>query len=1640
MGKLASLNSLILFFVLLSISFAANCGGSTPCNCGDTIIENYTMTSDLPCSGTALTIGADNITLDCQGHTIETIDGNGKGIYLNGRNNVTIKNCIIDGNYSGTSSYYIYGIHAQYSNNLSIQNNTLFDNFNGIFLEYTTNSNITENNASNNGNYGIFLQQQCNNNIISDNYASNNYYGNIFIAWNSQNNQIINNEVSLGMSGILSQYNIDNVTIANNTIASINGNGIDLYGVTNSYITNNNASGNSANGIYSSSSSSVLFENNELNSNYRGLWLMQTTNSNITNNTLAGNNEVGIRVESNSNYNRFFDNSILGGTAGFHIYSSSFNTIFNNNISSNSNGIILESTSNYNDVLSNKITNSTTNAILVMSSNNTISNNTIISNLSGDGISLSHGFNNSIFNNRIANSSNSIVISDSSSDNSFFNNLLNSSVNVLFITSDQNFWNTTLDCSLGPNIVGGPCIGGNFWATPSGNGFSETCIDSDGNGICDSVYTLATNNVDYLPLSVPPIQLSACGTLNQAGRTYILTQNVSSSGTCFTIAADNITLDCQGFTITHTGSGFDSVIEVYETTNITIKNCNIFLEDTGYGISGHLSSSYLFNNTIFGVKDPIFDYSSMGILIFGEKNSIEQNQLNNLEVGIYLDADDIKTANNSIFNSTLAILLVPDRAIRYNNSVVGNNLFNNNFSLFSLTNFDLTIANNTIVKNNTQQGYLFAESTIKYFNGNVMNGKSYIYLGDEDTPCPNNSAITLGENYSGLIMNNCVNITLRDGSIFEINLFDSSDINIINLLVHDSYYGLSVFSSSINVSNSNFTRNAISMYLDHTNSSIRNNRITDGVLLGLSPEEAGLFISGGISYIYNNFFNNTNNIYFGGDIYENYWNTTRDCSAGPNIVGGPCIGGNFYATPDGNGFSETCTDNNDDGICDSEYYLQTNNIDFLPLAVYTAPPDTTPPSVQILSPSNNTWHKSNVTLSFIVTDDMSSTINCTFYDNNDNKGTMQITNNTLTNVTPPLTNAKHDIYLNCSDQAGNSNISNLITIYFDNINPTISSFTLSSTVVYVGDTITYNCTASDNSESYGGSVTTVVTGIDTSSAGTKTARCTATDTAGNSIYEEITYTVNQIILPPSGGGGGGCSPIWQCSEWTECSKEGIRTRTCIDINNCGITTGKPPETAACIYACMPDWKCSPWSECSPSGIQTRTCIDNNNCGLSSPSTSRSCLYIPKELTANSDQTDLNTISAIQSNFINLFQSLEDKDYDKVESFFSSAIDQTNFLLRTSPTTNNLNISQTVINNGLQLSDSLMQEGQFSSSSNILSNISATIPFLSQIDASYANKLTNSLLQKSSQFFSANKPDELISFLNSLIQSLKQSFQSQFKLIDELQRNRLDPDSLLKLNELGISMQSMSSALSDLDDASEIILQASTETNNEKKFQLTSQSLNLIQQSMLKFPEINRILSYSVDQDPSEITYQSIISNIPEDERQRLEEMKNSTDSEKLTVMKSVFSYSLKNEEYTDKETNITIVKLSVISPSQLDNLTIYEYIPKGISISDIQSPYNFTILNEDPVIQFNLGSAALGETKSVIYTINKKLPSYSSQSYSIGLIHTGIPYLPTPEEIVFSDSTHNIRLIAAILITLFILLEFYLTKKSTLPEFKLFKY
>lgn len=65
------------------------------------------------------------------------------------------------------------------------------------------------------------------------------------------------------------------------------------------------------------------------------------------------------------------------------------------------------------------------------------------------------------------------------------------------------------------------------------------------------------------------------------------------------------------------------------------------------------------------------------------------------------------------------------------------------------------------------------------------------------------------------------------------------------------------------------------------------------------------------------------------------WNTTK--TPNYNIVLGPYIAGNFWGSPNGKGFSQTASDKNYDGIADSPYVIDSNNIDYLPLVAIKSP-------------------------------------------------------------------------------------------------------------------------------------------------------------------------------------------------------------------------------------------------------------------------------------------------------------------------------------------------------------------------------------------------------------------------------------------------------------------------------------------------------------------------------------------------------------------------------------------------------------------------------------------------------------------------------------------------------------------------------
>jgi PGF-pre-PGF domain-containing protein len=93
--------------------------------------------------------------------------------------------------------------------------------------------------------------------------------------------------------------------------------------------------------------------------------------------------------------------------------------------------------------------------------------------------------------------------------------------------------------------------------------------------------------------------------------------------------------------------------------------------------------------------------------------------------------------------------------------------------------------------------------------------------------------------------------------------------------------------------------------------------------------------------IYNNFFNSTLNYNQTGST-GNFFNTTK--TLGTNIVGGDYIGGNYWGFLNGTGFSETCTDSDNDDICDVAYNLSDGSYDYLPLKLISFTLPTLPES------------------------------------------------------------------------------------------------------------------------------------------------------------------------------------------------------------------------------------------------------------------------------------------------------------------------------------------------------------------------------------------------------------------------------------------------------------------------------------------------------------------------------------------------------------------------------------------------------------------------------------------------------------------------------------------------------------------------
>ncbi len=124
---------------------------ATKFSCGDTITKSTTLTSHVGAcsSGNGIIIGADNIILDCRGHSITSnSDGSGEGILIEGHSGVTITNCKASGFENGFKL-------ASSSSDNTLKTNTASNNRNQGFSLWSSSSNtLTGNRADTDSLYG----------------------------------------------------------------------------------------------------------------------------------------------------------------------------------------------------------------------------------------------------------------------------------------------------------------------------------------------------------------------------------------------------------------------------------------------------------------------------------------------------------------------------------------------------------------------------------------------------------------------------------------------------------------------------------------------------------------------------------------------------------------------------------------------------------------------------------------------------------------------------------------------------------------------------------------------------------------------------------------------------------------------------------------------------------------------------------------------------------------------------------------------------------------------------------------------------------------------------------------------------------------------------------------------------------------------------------------------------------------------------------------------------------------------------------------------------------------------------------------------------------------------------------------------
>lgn len=449
---------LVNLLIFLGLPLALGAQPVVPVD-GQVFLTNTVLMPGVYSLTNGVSIGASGVTLELNGATLVGSGFSNNGITSIGYNNVVIRN--------GTIRGYYYGVRIESGTNVQVL-------YNDLSLNWVDPNSLTANPPFLNINVGPDLTDRVN------------------------------------LGGGLFLYNATGAIVSSNTMR-YEENGIDLFNVTSSAINGNNASDNSGWGIHLNACSSNIVSGNvsdrctraDLNDSAGFLLVYGSSNNQILNNSFQYGGDGFFSGNENgcpSNNNLIQGNN--GSFAGANAFEATFESgnQFINNIADFSNyGFWLGYSHDGNVISSNSICANNLNGIEIEhGQHNRIEGNAILSN-GGSGIVLrtdgqphfpintpclnlpnpaASSFY-TICGNGIYQNSGPAMVLIETTDCLIYNNLFGGP-EAGTVTSDgsNNVWSITP--APGPNIVGGPTLGGNWW-------FDYTGSDTNADGLGDTL-------------------------------------------------------------------------------------------------------------------------------------------------------------------------------------------------------------------------------------------------------------------------------------------------------------------------------------------------------------------------------------------------------------------------------------------------------------------------------------------------------------------------------------------------------------------------------------------------------------------------------------------------------------------------------------------------------------------------------------------------------------------------------------------------------------------------------------------------------------------------------------------------------------------------------------------------------------------------------------------------------------------------------------------------------------------------------------------------------------------------------------------------------------------------------------------------